>query len=58
MNKSALINFYKKKSVGKNEYLTEFKHFNPWISHTGTVTWVPEVRLYTKCLLKVILFLI
>jgi len=40
--------------VGQNEYLNEFKHFNPWISHTGLVTWVPEVRLYTKCVIKVI----
>ena len=36
-------------SVGKNEYLTEFQLFNPWISNTGSITWVPEVRLHTKC---------
>jgi hypothetical protein len=35
--------------VGKNDYLTEFKYFNPWILHTGAITWVPEVRLHTKC---------
>ena len=35
--------------VGKNDYLTEFKYFNPWIMHTGAITWVPEVRLHTKC---------
>jgi hypothetical protein len=39
--------------VGQNEYLNEFKHFNPWISHKGLVTWVPEVRLFTKCVIKV-----
>lgn len=29
------------------------KYFNPWISHTGIITWVPEVRLHTRCLIKV-----
>lgn len=23
--------------VGHNEYLTEFKYFNPWIKHTGKI---------------------
>lgn len=45
------LNF--KLRVGKNEYLTEYKHFNPWISHTGSITWVPEIRIHTKCLIKV-----
>ena len=43
----------KKNGVGKNEYLTEYKHFNPWISYNGQITWVPEVRINTKCLIKV-----
>jgi hypothetical protein len=34
------MNFNFKNGVGKNDYLTEFKYFNPWISHTGSVTWV------------------
>ena len=42
--------------MGKNDYLNEFKYFNPWITHTGVITWVPEVRLHTKCLIKVIDF--
>ena len=46
----------KTKSVGKNDYLNEFKYFNPWITHTGVITWVPEVRLHTKCIIKVIDF--
>ena len=39
--------------MGKNDYLKEFKLFNPWIIHTGEVTWVPETRLHTKCVIKV-----
>ena len=35
--------------VGRNDYLNEFKYFNPWISYNGLITWVPEVRLHTKC---------
>jgi hypothetical protein len=23
--------------VGRNDYLNEFKYFNPWISHTGFI---------------------
>jgi hypothetical protein len=30
-------------SVGKNDYLTEMKYFNPWISHTGLITWVNAI---------------
>lgn len=41
------------KRMGKNDYLNEFKYFNPWILHSGLVTWVPEVRLHTKCVIKV-----
>ena len=40
--------------VGQNGYLSEFKLFNPWILHTGYVTWVPEVRIHTKCVIRVI----
>jgi hypothetical protein len=40
-------------SVGKNDYLTEFKYFNPWISYEGFITWVPEVKLYTRCIIKI-----
>ncbi len=29
------------------------KYFNPWISHTGMITWVPEIRIHTKCIIKV-----
>ena len=29
------------------------KLFNPWISHTGLITWVPEIRIYTKCLIRI-----
>lgn len=29
------------------------KYFNPWIANTGTITWVPEIRLYTRCQIKV-----
>jgi len=29
------------------------KYFNPWISHTGVITWVPEIRIHTRCLIKV-----
>ena len=39
--------------VGQNDYLNEFKLFNPWINHYGLVTWVPEIRLHTKCSIKV-----
>ena len=39
--------------MGKNDYINEFKLFNPWISSEGLVTWVPEIRLHTKCLIKV-----
>ena len=39
--------------MGHNHYLDEFQLFNPWIVHTGLVTWVPEVKLYTKCVIKV-----
>ena len=39
--------------MGRNEYLTEFKYFNPWVSSNGQVTWVPEVRLYTRCFIKI-----
>ena len=39
--------------MGHNRYLVEFRMFNPWILHTGVVTWVPEVRLHTKCVIKV-----
>ena len=27
--------------------------FNPWISNDGFVTWVPETKIYTKCVMKV-----
>jgi nicotinic acetylcholine receptor, invertebrate len=39
--------------VGKNEYLNEFKMFNPWIDKSGLITWVPEVRLFTKCSMQI-----
>jgi len=39
--------------MGKNDYINEFKLFNPWIKSDGLVTWVPEVRLHTKCVIKV-----
>ena len=42
--------------MGHNDYLNEFKFFNPWIIYTGLVTWVPEVRLHTKCVIRVIDF--
>ena len=35
--------------VGINDYLTELKYFNPWIMHTGAITWVPEIRVHSKC---------
>jgi hypothetical protein len=41
------------KRVGKNEYLMEMKYFNPWISNTGVITWVPEIRIHTKCIIKI-----
>ena len=31
----------------------EMKYFNPWISHTGVITWVPEIRIHTKCIIKI-----
>jgi len=43
--------------VGKNDYLNEFKLFNQWILHTGVVTWVPEVRIHTKCVIRVISYI-
>ena len=50
------------KRVGKNEYLAEYIYFNPWISYTGEITWVPEVRVHSKCEINVkfarILFMI
>ena len=39
--------------MGKNDYINEFKLFNPWITSEGLVTWVPEIRLHTKCVIKV-----
>jgi hypothetical protein len=39
--------------VGKNDYLTEFRFFNPWISYKGEITWVPEVKLFTRCIIKI-----
>jgi len=33
--------------------LTKFKLFNPWVDYSGLVTWVPEVRIHTKCIIKV-----
>jgi hypothetical protein len=42
--------------VGINDYLMEMKYFNPWISHTGVITWVPEMRLTTNCVIKVTYF--
>ena len=39
--------------VDNNEYLNEFKLFNPWVMSNGIVTWVPEVKLYTKCSIKI-----
>jgi hypothetical protein len=46
------LNFFFKR-VGHNEYLKEFHYFNPWINSNGLVTWVPEVKLHTKCVIKV-----
>ena len=40
-------------SIGKVDYLNEFKLFNPWVMSNGIVTWVPEVKLYTKCSIKI-----
>lgn len=45
-----LIDFIR---IGKNDYLNEFKLFSPWVNSYGLVTWVPEVRLNTKCSIKV-----
>ena len=39
--------------MGRNEYLKEMNYFNPWISNTGMITWVPEVRIHTKCTINV-----
>ena len=36
-------------SYGKQNYLKEFNYINQWITNEGLVTWVPEVRLQTKC---------
>ena len=36
-----------------NDYLNEMKLFNAWISHTGLITWVPEIRINTKCVIKI-----
>ena len=33
--------------------MKEFNLFNPWISYKGVITWVPEVRLNTKCVIDV-----
>ena len=41
------------KRIGDNSYLNEFKLFNPWILSTVLVTWVPEVKIRTKCVIKV-----
>jgi hypothetical protein len=48
-----LKHFFSHYRVGKNDYLNEFKYFNPWISNNGLITWVPEVRLSTKCSMKI-----
>ena len=29
------------------------RFFNPWIGNTGSITWVPEIRIHTKCIMKV-----
>jgi nicotinic acetylcholine receptor, invertebrate len=39
--------------VGRNDYLNEFKYFNPWVSNKGLITWVPEVRLNTRCSMNI-----
>ena len=44
--------------MGKNDYLNEFKFFNPWILSTGLVTWIPEVRLHTKCVIRVFILIL
>jgi hypothetical protein len=44
--------------VGENGYLTQYKLFNPWVDFTGTVIWVPEVQIFTRCIIKVILKII
>jgi hypothetical protein len=33
--------------------LSQFKLFNPWVNYKGLVTWVPEVKIHTRCLIKV-----
>lgn len=45
--------FHSQTRVGKNSYLTEFKYFNPWVNYKGIITWVPEVKLYTSCIIKI-----
>jgi hypothetical protein len=52
-NKVWLPDIVLENGVGENEYLTQFKLFNPWVSYSGLVTWVPEVRIHTKCIIKV-----
>ena len=32
------------------------KLFNPWISHTGVITWVPEIRIHTRCIIRIVDF--
>ena len=39
--------------MAKNEYLSDFKYFNPWITSNGLVSWIPEVRLHTRCVIRV-----
>ena len=39
------IKFNSQNGVGKNDYLNEFKYFNPWILHTGSITWVYKNKL-------------
>ena len=39
--------------MGKNNYLKDYNQFNPWISFTGHITWVPEIRLHTSCNVQV-----
>ena len=52
-NKIWLPDIVLENGVGENEYLTQFKLFNPWVSYSGLVTWVPEVKVHTKCIIKV-----
>ena len=53
-NKKQIPDIVLQNGVGQNDYLSEFRLFNPWILHTGYVTWVPEVRIHTKCVIRVI----